>query len=87
MENLPIESTRNIRLKIILGIVGALALLPFRKFISLRKEKKAISCAPDKPETMKLLTQDGRLVEVEISKTSTTKEKLSNEQLMGWVKR
>ena len=87
MENTPVESTRDIRRKILLGVVGVLALLPFTKFISFRKEKKAISCAPDKPETMKLLTQDGRLVEVEISKTNTTKEQLSNEQLMGWVKR
>ena len=87
MDNLPVETTRKIRRKILLGTVGVLALFPFLKFISLSKEKKAISCAPDKPETMKLLTQDGRLVEVEISKTSTTKEQLSNEQLMGWVKR
>ena len=87
MNNLPVESTRDIRRKILLGIVGVFALFSFLKFISPRKEKKAISCAPDKPETMKLLTQDGRLVEVEISKTSTTTQQLSNEHLLGWVKR
>ncbi len=87
MENLPVESTRSIRRKILLSSIGVLAMFPFLKFISLNKDKKVISCTPDKPETMKLLTQDGRLVEVEISKTSTTKEQLSNEQLMGWVKR
>ena len=87
MNNLPIESTRSIRKKIVLGGLGIVALFPFLKFISFSKEKKAISCAPDKPETMKLLTQDGRLVEVLVSKTNPTKEQLSNEQLMGWVKR
>ncbi len=87
MENLVTESTNNTRRKLVLGIVGVLALFPFLKFRIFKKDKKAISCAPEKPETIKLLTQDGRLVEVEISKLSSSKEKISNQELMGWVKR
>lgn len=87
MENLPNESTRDTRRKIVLGIVGFLALFPFLKFNLFKKDKKVISCVPDKPETIKLLTQDGRLVEVEISKLGSSKEKISNQELMGWVKR
>ena len=39
-----------------------------------------------KKETVKMLTQDGRLVEVEISKTKEVKkEKINDEQLKNWV--
>jgi len=36
---------------------------------------------------MKMLTQDGRLVEVDISRINGTKEKISNKQLQDWVKK
>ena len=39
-----------------------------------------------KKETVKMLTQDGKLVEVEISKTKEVKkEKINDEQLKNWV--
>lgn len=41
---------------------------------------------PPKKETIKMLTQDGILVEVEIDKlTSGKRNKISDEQLKNWV--
>jgi hypothetical protein len=43
-----------------------------------------IACAPE-IKTVKFLTQDGTLVEVDASKIKTGKEKISNQQLQSWV--
>jgi hypothetical protein len=83
--NLPKET--NTRRKLLAGL-GALSLFPILKFGFLAKKKDVISCAPDaKNQTMKMLTQDGRLVEVDMSKIKGTKEKISNKQLQDWVKK
>ncbi len=75
------------RRKLLAGI-GALSLFPILKFGFLAKKKDVISCAPEtKSQTMKMLTQDGRLVEVDMSKIQGTKEKISNKQLQDWVKK
>jgi hypothetical protein len=77
----------NTRRKLLAGL-GALSLFPILKFGLLAKKKDVISCAPDtKNQTMKMLTQDGRLVEVDMSKIKGTKEKISNKQLQDWVKK
>jgi ribosomal protein L1 len=77
----------NSRRKLITGL-GLLGLFPIVKFGFLTKKKNLISCAPEiKNTTMKMLTQDGRLVEVDISKMKGTKEKISNKQLQDWVKK
>jgi hypothetical protein len=83
--NLPKET--NTRRKLLAGL-GALSLFPILKFGLLAKKKEVISCAPDaKNQTLKMLTQDGRLVEVDMSKIKGTKEKISNKQLQDWVKK
>jgi hypothetical protein len=77
----------NTRRKLLAGL-GVLSLFPILKFGFLAKKKDVISCAPDtKNQTMKMLTQDGRLVEVDMSKIKGTKEKISNKQLQDWVKK
>jgi hypothetical protein len=77
----------NTRRKLIAGL-GVLALFPILKYGFFSKKKEIISCAPEtNKQTMKMLTQDGRLVEVEISKMNSTKEKITNTQLQNWVKR
>ncbi len=76
----------NTRRKLIAGL-GVLGLFPILKFAFLVKKSNVISCAPEtKNTTMKMLTQDGRLVEVDISKIKGTREKISNKQLQDWVK-
>jgi hypothetical protein len=39
-----------------------------------------------KKETVKMLTQDGKLVEIEKSLLAGQKEKISNDDLKGWIK-
>jgi hypothetical protein len=34
-----------------------------------------------------MLTQDGRLVEVDVSKINATKTKVSDKELIAWIKR
>jgi hypothetical protein len=73
------------RRKLLAGL-GVISLFPIIKFIFFSKKSNVISCAPEtKNTTMKMLTQDGRLVEVDISKIKSTKEKITNTQLQNWV--
>ena len=75
------------RRKLLAGL-GALSLFPILKFGFFAKKNQVISCAPEvKNQTMKMLTQDGRLVEVDMSRISSNKEKISNKQLQDWVKK
>jgi hypothetical protein len=75
----------NNRRKLIASI-SALGLYPLVKLGFLAKRKEVISCAPE-IKTIKMLTQDGKLVEVDMSKISGAKEKISSEQLKEWVKK
>lgn len=47
---------------------------------------KFITPSPEKKDTVKMLTQDGKLVEVDISKRIYgERKKISDEQLKNWV--
>lgn len=63
---------------ITIGITATVLLTAFRFFIP-RKKKT--------PETVKMLTQDGRLVEVEISKLSSKRKKIKEADIHTWVQR
>jgi len=69
--------------------IGLLSLFPIFKSGIFSKKKPVISCLPpdEKKETMKLLSQDGRLVEVDVSKISQVKEKISDQELQQWIKK
>jgi hypothetical protein len=76
------------RRKLLAGI-GLLSFLPFLKSGLFSKKNPVISCAPppEKKETIKVLSQDGRLVEVDVSKITRVKEKISDEELKNWIKK
>lgn len=75
MEPLKTKPTRK---KFLLWGAAVLSSLTVLKFISGNKEKKK--------ETVKMLTQDGKLVEVDISKRiNGRREKINDEQLKTWV--
>ena len=76
------------RRKLLAGI-GLLSFLPFLKSGLFSKKNPVISCAPppDKKETMKVLSQDGQLIEVDISKIKRVKEKISDEELKNWIRK
>lgn len=68
-----------------IGILSALSFLSFGLF---KKRKDIISCAPPAVNgTMKMLTEDGRLVEVDIANLGSLKKKLTDKELQEWVKR
>ena len=74
------------RRKLLAGI-GLLSFFPFIKLFS--KKTPVISCAPppEKKETMKVLSRDGQLVEVDVSRIKRIKGKISNEELQSWIKK
>lgn len=52
------------------------------------KKKQVTACAPpEEKKTMKVLSQDGRLVEVDISKIKMLKGKISDKELQDWIKK
>ena len=76
------------RRNVLIGI-SLLSLFSFFTFGFFSKNRNIISCAPPlvEKETMKFLSQDGQLVEVDISKITALREKASNQELQDWVKR
>ena len=79
----PTQNQDNSRRKLIAGL-GVLSLFPIAKLATSFKKKEVIACAPE-IKTVKFLTQDGTLVEVDVSKINGGKEKISNQGLQNWV--
>ena len=69
------------RKKILLWGATLLSSLAFFKFTSFNEKKK------DEPvnETVKMLTQDGRLVEIDKKLLASSGNKVSNEDLQKWI--
>lgn len=76
------------RRKLLAGI-GVLSAFSFWKATGFFfKKKQVIACAPpEEKKTMKVLSQDGRLVEVDISKIKILKRKISDQELQDWIKK
>jgi hypothetical protein len=85
------SSLKNNRRKILLSmgaILSLFTLAKFRFFSSFNNKKNITDCSPaNQTGTMKFLTQDGTLVEVDISKIKSDRKKISNQELMTWVKK
>lgn len=65
-----------------------------RKFIALGAASAALFAAvkflrpaPAKKETVKMLTQDGKLVEVDVASIPSKKKKITNGELQNWIKK
>lgn len=67
------------RKNFLLWSAAALASITASRFWGLRKSKAT--------ETVKMLTQDGQLVEVDKSLLSAGSKKISNTELRDWVKK
>lgn len=51
-------------------------------------KKDIIACKPESNrKTIKMLTEDGRLVEIDESLLTANRKKVSNNELQNWVKR
>lgn len=76
------------RRKLLVGI-GWLSVFPFFKTGFFSKKAPVISCtpAPEKKETMKVLSRDGQLVEVDVTKIKRIQGKISDEELQNWIRK
>lgn len=71
------------RKKILLWGATLLSSFPFLKFTAFKERSKN---EPVK-ETVKMLTQDGRLVEIDKNLLTSSTNKVSNEDLQKWIKK
>jgi hypothetical protein len=67
------------RKKFLLWGAAALSSVPVLKFFKVPKKKNT--------ETVKMLTRDGKLVEVAISALPSKKQKITNKELQNWIKK
>jgi hypothetical protein len=72
------EKDKTSRKKFVLWGLGILSSLTALKFMSSSKKKKK--------ETVKMLTQDGRLVEIDKDMIPVSKRKITDPELKAWVK-
>ncbi|MBS4043366.1 MAG: hypothetical protein KGZ59_06075 [Chitinophagaceae bacterium] len=85
-----IENTKSTTRRRIIkwGSLGSLAIIFYRFNITkiFSSNKEAISCGTTTVKTTKMLTQDGRLVEVEISKIAKeNKSRITTTELKSWI--
>jgi hypothetical protein len=75
------------RRKFLYGL-GLLSLFPLLKLRFFNKPKETINCAiPQTAHVQKLLTEDGQLVEVDMSRINAVKGKITDKELQEWVKK
>ncbi len=72
------ENKNQSRRKFITWGVASAALFTAVKFILPSKKKR---------ETVKMLTQDGKLVEVDMASLPPQKKKITNDELQNWIKK
>ena len=71
-----LEKEKSSRKKFVLWGLGIASALTAFRFISPAKRKK---------ETVKMLTQDGKLVEIEKDRLPVKKKKITDTELKSWV--
>ena len=71
-----------------LGILSMFAAIAAAVRLPFIGKKEVISCKPETNKTMlKMLTQDGRLVEIDASLLTASKKKINNNELQNWIKK
>ena len=70
------------------GILSAFVAIAAAMGFRFPGKKEIISCGPgEKKKTVKMLTQDGRLVEVDASLLTGGTKKITDNELQNWVKK
>ena len=73
--------------------IGILSLVPLIKFsflsnfFSNNKDNREEVKPEQQAETMRFLTQEGKLVEVDISRLKSSGKKISDSELRAWIKK
>jgi len=81
MEQLQKTSTRK---KFLLWGAALISVVTFSKFFS--PAQKATGGTNEENKTVKMLTQDGRLVEVDKKLLASSSNKVTNKELQQWIK-
>lgn len=82
MEQSPKTSTRK---KFLLWSATLISAVTFSKYFHSTKKSTAISCGDR--ATVKMLTQDGSLVEIDKKLLASSGKKISNKELQEWIKK
>ncbi len=86
-EELPDPAGLRSRRGILAGL-WILSIFAFLKIPTFRKKSQEIACGPaSPPEKKRLLTQDGQLVEVDMTKIKLLQQKISDKELQQWIKK
>jgi hypothetical protein len=83
------DPLKNERRKLLsgLGVLSVVALVGGFNLFK-KKNKEVIACNPHQDQkTVKMLTQDGRLVEIDASLLASNTKKISNKELQSWIKK
>jgi hypothetical protein len=77
------------RRKFVLGVAVLSVFAAIASALRLPSAKKnVIACAPEsKKKTVKMLTQDGTLVEIDEALITAKRKKISNSELQDWLKK
>ncbi|MEO7266021.1 MAG: hypothetical protein ABIW38_13985 [Ferruginibacter sp.] len=67
------------RKKFLLWSASVISSVTILKFISGKKREE--------PKTVTMLTQDGKLVTMDIAALPSKKKKITNKELQGWIKK
>jgi len=71
-----------------LGVLSAFAAVSRLAGIAVFRKKQAdVINSDNKSTTVKMLTQDGRLVEVDIARIKGNMKKVSNTEMQHWIKK
>ncbi|HVZ57471.1 MAG TPA: hypothetical protein VG870_12475 [Chitinophagaceae bacterium] len=68
------------RKRFMLGGLGLLAGLSLLRFLGISRTR-------ERPRTVRMLSQDGQLVEVDVSRLPAGKRKATNRDLQHWIRR
>ncbi|HTI06976.1 MAG TPA: hypothetical protein VL832_00430 [Puia sp.] len=77
------------------GLLSVISALAAVAGLSISGKKNVISCAPEtapgrlpdgEKKMVRMLTEDGKLVEIEASRLPARGEKISNDELQHWIK-
>lgn len=70
------------------GILSMFAAVAAATGLSFSSKKSIIACKPEsKKRTVKMLTQDGSLVEVDELQITGSRKKIKNNELQNWIKK
>lgn len=69
-----------------IGVVSLFA--AFASSLPFFSKKNIISCKPDsKKRTLTMLTEDGKLVQIDESLITASRKKISDQELQHWIKK